>query len=301
MENMDGIGQKRKYPTDNIAMVMLLVASLAVAYLITYSRYAGPRKAGAQIVTQIKRKGISSFLDEHSRQSFFVIKDQKATPVGFTMDVFSDTPADNRFPISSAGLVYMRPTHQRPSWEQLALFRCDDSFNEFLWKSETVRSGERTAADIILGPDGMLTITQLGPKRQRQEYRPDPALMPDFLIEMLFTEILGSRHKKIIVETITAEGKARELAVSKTRRTDSDPPPAEAEYVLNVAFRDKPGFFQKVYFDNQGRISLISLMQDGLYFLERTSFEAVLRQFPERANLILRRKELLDSSYRSNR
>jgi len=67
------------------------------------ARCVVPARAGREVVAEIKRKGISGFLDNQGWQSFFLIKDAKDRPIGFTMDVFIDAAPEAELNIQSAG------------------------------------------------------------------------------------------------------------------------------------------------------------------------------------------------------
>jgi hypothetical protein len=56
------------------------------------------------------------------------------------------------------------------------------------------------------------------------------------------------------------------------------------------------GFFEQVYLDGQKRVLIRLLQQEGIYTLERTSIENILRQFPERADYILQKNKMLEQN-----
>lgn len=277
----------KKYEADKIALLGLFIVGLLIAHFITSSRYTGPLNAGREVVAEIKRKGISSFLDDRGWQSFFLIKDARDRAIGFTMDVFTDPAPDTKLNIQSAGLLYIRGRYGQ---EHLFSFQSDNSFDEFSWKSETAGPKGRSGTEILLGEDGVLTVTGLSRNKKVQSYKPGSASIPNFLLDLVFSQMLDSARERIIVDTIDAGGKMVEVLICKIKSGDSGPSPTGPAYELNVEFLDERGVSEKVYFNSRGRISKILLRQNGLYLFERTDAENILRQFPERADYILKKK-----------
>ena len=104
--------------------------------------------------------------------------------------------------------------------------------------------------------------------------------------------MLDSSHKKILVDIIDAEGAIIPAVIS---RIEGQQPPAaeeEAAYVLKVELLDGQGFSEQVYLDSQRQVSKRLLQQESIYTIERSSAENVLKQFPKRADFILRKKML---------
>jgi len=280
----------KKYGADKIALLGFFIIGLLIARFITSSRYIRPLKAGGQVVAEIKRKGIAGFLDSQSWQSFFLIKDTRGHPIGFTMDVFTDSMTYTALNIRSASLLYIRG---RYSHDKIMFFQSDNSFDRFSWKSETVRPGERSGTEILRGQDGVVTVTKSGRNKTQQSYKPDSASIPDFLLDLVFTQMLESGHTKIIVDTINADGKMVDVVISRIKTKYRRPSQTEAEYKLNVDFSDDGGFSELVYLDSQGRILEIFLEPDGICF-ERTNVEDILEKFPERVDYILQREKILE-------
>jgi len=103
--------------------------------------------------------------------------------------------------------------------------------------------------------------------------------------------MLDSGHKKILVDIIDAEGAIIPAVIS---RIEGQQPPAaeEAAYVFKVELLDGQGFSEQVYLDSQRWVSKRLLQQENIYTIERSSAENVLKQFPERADFLLRKKML---------
>jgi len=279
---MDETYTTGKYGADKITLLGLFVAGLVIAHFITYSTYTGPAKAGRQVVAEIKRKGISTFLEKQGGQSFFLIKNNLTDrTIGFTMDVRVDLATEAKLNIQSAGFLYTRGTF---SQERLTLFKSDSSFDEFSWKSETVVPGRRTGTEIILTEDGVLTVAKSGQKKT-QTYKPGPDSMPEPVLDLALAHMLESNHKKIIVDTINADGRLVEVAISRM-----SPAHSATEHKFKVHFLDERRFSEEVYVDSRGRITRIQ--QDNSYRFDRTSAENIVAQFPEWADYILQRNKI---------
>lgn len=290
---MDNTHGEKKYEADKIALLGLFVVGLLIAHFISSSRYTGPLKAGAEVVAEIKRRGISSFLDNLGRRSFFLIKNARGRSIGFTMDVFTDSLPEADLNIQSAGFLYIRGRYSR---QQVMSFQSDNSFDEFSWRSETAGPRARSGTHVLLGEDGVLTATKLARNGEKQSYKPDPASIPDFLLDLVFTQMLETGHAKIIVVTINAGGAMVEVVVSRIKNKESAPGRAEAVYELKVDFLDNRRISQRLYLDSHGRISKMLLEHDGIYLFERTSVENILKQFPEQADLISQKYKMLEQN-----
>ncbi|MHC4482133.1 MAG: hypothetical protein ACYSW4_01150 [Planctomycetota bacterium] len=244
-------------------------------------------RAGREIIAEIKHKGISAFLDKLGWQSFFLIKDVTGRTVGFTMDVAVNTASDAGLNIQSAGLLYIPGGYGQ---ERVMFLQSDDSFDEFSWKSETAAPGQRSSTEILLGEDSVLTVTRLNQSKEKQTYRLSSASIPDFLLDLVFSQMLESDRSKIIVDTINADGRLVEVVISRVKNRDSTLSQIESAYTLRVHFLGDRGFSEDVYLDSEGRIS--EIRRDGAYRFERTSAEGVLRLFPERSDYILKKNKL---------
>jgi hypothetical protein len=278
-----------------------------------------PLEAGSKIIAEIKGKGLDSFLAGQDRESFFLIKDAKEHTIGFMMDVlgfrFAERPQNGdaliepvpegqlgsplgRSPNILAGsFYYIRGRHDR---RQATFFQSDNSFNKFVWKSETAEETGRSGTEIALGKDGIMTVKKFDRRSEEKDYQISPAAIPEVLGELIFSQMLDSNQKEIFVDTIEADGKIAPALISKIethRRFASQNQSSgavvtgeEAAYAFRVEFLDGRGFSEQVYLDDQRRISRILLRQEGIS-LERTSKENILREFPEQGSYILQSKD----------
>jgi len=270
--------------------------------------------AGGQVVARIKDKGLNEFLRPSERSSqngatvegrvrrdFFLIKDAEGKTVGFTMDVLAlpqqarQTPDDltiSLVDIQLASLLYVRGRYPQ---EQVSIFECNNSFDEFFWKSESRSLAGATAAEITTQQAGVITVTQLSPKPRRKDYQLGPAAVPDILFDRLLSQMLDDSCEEIIADLIDAQGQIIPTLISKVK-IDDTAGFGEAQFAFKLEFLDGRGFCETVYLDSQRRIKKRILHQQGLYILERTDAQTVLKQFPERAEYILQHSDGLGES-----
>ena len=262
--------------------------------------------AGGQVVAQIKDKGLNEFLrppEESSqngatiegrvRRDFFLIKDAEGKTVGFTMDVLAlpqqaqQTPDDltiSSVDIQLASLLYVRGRYPQ---EQVSIFKCNNSFDEFFWKSEGRSLAGTTAAEIATQQTGVITVTQLSPRPRRKDYQLGPAAVPDILFDRLLSQMLDDNREEIIADLIDAQGQIIPTLISRIKIDDAADFEGQVQFAFELKFLDGRGFCETVYLDSQRRIKKRILHQQDLYILERTDVQTILEQFPERAEYIL--------------
>jgi hypothetical protein len=274
-------------------------------------------EAGSKIVAEIKGKGLDSFLasvdnkQEWDRESFFLIKDAREHTIGFTMEVlgshFAERPQNGAVlePVPEAQLnilawsfYYIRGRHDQ---EQITFFQSDNSFNEFVWKSETSGPSGRSGVEIVLDKNGIMTVKEFDLQAKEKDYQISPAAIPDVLDKYIFSQMLDSDQKEIFVDIIEADGKITPALISRievspsfasqNRSSGADIAQEEAAYLFRMEFLDGRGFSEQVYLDDQRRISRMLLQQESTYTLERTSAENILREFPEQGSYILQKKD----------
>lgn len=274
----------KKHATDKLALLGLFIVSLLIARSIVTSTHDQPLKAGSEIVAKIKSEGLNSFLDNQSQDSFFLIRDARARTIGFTMDILIDSGTDDQLNIQAASLLYARGRYAQ---EKIAFLQSDNNLDEFTWKSETVRPAGRSSTRITLDRTGIMTVSKSGTQPEEKIYQLNPAAIPDVFLEFVFSRILDSSYKKILVDTIDSDGRITPTLISKTKAD---------KYVLDVKFLDGRGFSERVYLDKQKQIFRILLQQKNVFILERSSAENILREFPERADYILQRDKILEQN-----
>jgi hypothetical protein len=242
-------------------------------------------EAGGKIVTEIKNKGLDTFLGsidnkkKLEQENLFLIKDATGRSIGFTTDVLG-TIEPGRF--GAVSFYYIRG---RLDQEQVTSFRSENNLDEFDWKSETIGPSGRSITEIVLNKNGLMTVRELGPRAKEKSYQASPAAIPDVLGEFIFAQMIDSNEREIFVDIIETDGKIVPALVS---RVDADR--QSSAYVFNVRLLDGRGFSEQVYLDSQKRVSRRLLQQENTYTLERADAEDILREFPERGSYILHRK-----------
>ena len=276
-------------------------------------------KAGSEIVTAIKIAGLDRFLDNQSRKDFFLIKDVRKRTIGFTMDVLGPRFAKSsqnggaQLNIQAASFYYIRG---RYAHERATFFQSDNSFDEFIWKSEISSIRGRNSTEITLLKDGIMTVKKFNAQVEEKNYQISPAAIPDVFIEFIFGQMLDSDYEKIFVDIIKADGTilpalisrietprrfaslaplcllsqtARGVTRVQVQNRNSGPAIVEEEtaYAFRMELLDGRGFSQQLYLDEQRRISKALLRQESIYSLERTTVENILEHFPEKADYVL--------------
>ncbi len=274
---MDTSNRLRQYEPDKIALLVFFALGLFIAFLISSSRYSGPAKAGALLIGRIKYNGISSFLDTETSRTFFLIKSASERIIGFSMMAYADSNDTSEFEINSASMLYMPG---RGGQEQLSYFRCDQQFDRFSWKSETVRAGGSIGVELGLDENQNLSIRRLGLNGVQRSHKLDSVVIPDYLLDLVLIEMSQSKYRKIIVNILKHDGEIIPALIQNLRHDGED--------VLELELLGDRAYSQKIYFDGEGKIIRVVLIQESTYIFDRSSAEEVRSIFPERADFILR-------------
>jgi hypothetical protein len=263
-------------------------------------------EAGSEIVAEIKSIGIGRFINNADQQDFYLIKDAMGRTIGFTMDVLAsrfakaaqdeasliDSGTDAQLNIQATSLFYTRGRFAR---EQATVFRSDNSFDEFVWKSETGDLAGRRGTELVLDKAGIMTVRKFGQQAEEKNYRIGPAAIPNVFGEFIFSQMLDSGRKRIFVDIIGVDGRILSTLVSRIEMEDSAIA-EETAYVFRVELLNDHDFSEQLYLDDQRRILKKVLRQESIYTFERTSAENVLRQFPERADYILKKDKMFEQN-----
>lgn len=242
-------------------------------------------QVGSEVVTEIKNTGLAGLLYGREQQTFFLIKDVKNQSIGFTMDTLIDLGLDAQLNIQAETFFYSRSRRS----QQRTLFQSTDNLDEFIWKSETSTASGKTGTEINLSKDGTMTVKKFSLQTDEKHYQLGAAAIPEVLFDQLLVQMLASGREKIIVDIIDADGKITPVFVY--REEDEN-----AAYVFELQLLDGRGFSERLYLDSREQIFKILLRQEGLYTLERTDAENILRQFPERAEYILQKSGTLEQN-----
>lgn len=245
---------------------------------------------GAEIVEAIKRKGLSGFLDNQARQTFYLIKDSAGRAIGFASDVLSSSGSDPPFDMQTAGFSYMEGRH---TIEQATSFRCTDRLDEFVYKSQARGTAGRNGAQIVLDKSGTMTVTRSGVRPEEKNYRLGPAAIPDVFLDEILGQMLDSGKEEIVVDIVDAHGKITPTFVSRIKAAKNDPGARDTAYAFQLELLDGRGFYEQLYLNEQKEIDRMFLQQEDTYIVERAAPEDIIREFPGYAQYILRNRQML--------
>jgi hypothetical protein len=259
-------------------------------------------KAGAEIVAEIKSRGLAGYLNNRNRQALFLIKDSAKRTIGFTMDVLVDsgpdgsplgvpgTAAGAQPNIQAAGLFYIRA--QR-TFEQATSFQCSNNLDEFIYKSEISHRTGRSGTETILDKDGIMTVRKFQEQPDGKSYRLGPAVIPDVFLDQLLMQMLENGTSQIIADIIEAGGKIIPTRIAAIEVAEDTTVDEDAAYVFLLELLDGRGFSEKIYLNDRKEVYLRLARQDNIYILERTDAESIAREFPEYAENIRRNNQML--------
>jgi len=248
-------------------------------------------EAGSEIIAKIKSKGLTSFLDNQNQQVFFLVKthrkDSERT-IGFTMDVLIDSGQNIGTNIQGAGLLYTRIPYTQ---ERITSFQSDDSFDKFVWKSETHSAAGRSGTEIILDANGVMTVRKSDVQPEEKSCRLSSAAIPTIFFQQLISVMLDSDKREIIADIIKPDGTITPTFIS---RIETKEPAAseQATYTLKLEFLSTGGFFEQAYLDKQKQISKRVFHLENIAIFDRATVKDILREFPERADSILQNNKV---------
>jgi hypothetical protein len=260
-------------------------------------------KAGAEIVTEIKSRGLAGFLENQNNQAFFLVKDAAERTIGFSMDVLVDsgidstpvgvpkTATDAKQNIQSAGLYYMRGQN---SFEQATSFQCSNNLDEFIYRSELNARIGRSGTETIQKTTGEITVRKFQAQPDEKTYRLNPVAIPDIFLDQLLLQMLESNKKEIIVDFIEANGKIIPTLIAAIEVAEDMSADDETAYVFKLELLDGRGFSELLYLNDRKQIYKRLARQDNMYILERTDTETIVREFPEQAEQVLRNNQMLN-------
>lgn len=255
---------------------------------------------GAKVVGQMKARGLSRFPGGQNKQSYFVLKDTRGGPAGYTIDILADLGSRAAMNIQVASSFYIRGRQGR---EQVIIFQGKDDLSEYVYKSETAGRFGRSGIEGVSDRTGVLSVKAYGTfifGRSFEEegaepfeekfYRPGSAAIPDVLAELVYTELIASEYERIMIDVIKTEGTIVPVVISRTGGAKAKADKNEG-YSLRLDFLDSVDSYLQVYLDKEQKIYKATLHRGTEYVLEQSSPEELARLFPEKANEILEREE----------
>lgn len=247
-------------------------------------------KAGAEIVAEIKSRGLAGFLDNQNRQAFFLIKDPAKRTIGFTMDMIVDSGTETQPNIRAAGLFYIRG---QSTLEQGTSFQCSNNLDKFVYKSEISHRTGRSGTETILDGHDVITVRKFQDKPNEKTYHLGPAAIPDVFLDQILMQMLESGTSQIIADIIDADGKIIPTHIAAIEVAQDITDDEDAAYAFMLELMDGRGFSEKIYLNDRKQVYLRLARQDNIYILERAEVESIVNEFPEHAEHILRNNQML--------
>jgi hypothetical protein len=254
----------------------------------------GLLQAGARLISDIRNKGLDIARDENSSVSFFTIADSHNKIIGFTMDAMELVRTDANTTINAADYYYLRGT---VSDEQVSFLHGGADLRQFTWRVET--SSRMGSKGIEMTADsGVLTVrtSQVGLSvnrragRETGEYELGETAVPDIILGPVLTRALDSNEQAFIIDVIRSDGIVMPAYVEKM-------PPAKWQTDSNstrMEWLDGRGYWQQTYYDSSKKAAKIMLGQESTYTLSSVDANEIMRIFPERANLVRDKNQILD-------
>ena len=254
-------------------------------------------QAGARLLSEIRDEGAKGVLagDADGRTvSLFAVVDPRGRTIGFTMDAMAAIQTDANTTINAADYYYLREPVPE---EQVSFFRGGADLRQFTWRVEaSSRVGSKGIE--MTADSGVLTIrrSRAGLSvnqrtgRETSEYELGEATVPDIILGPVLTRVLDSNEQAVIIDVIRSEGIITPAYVEKT-------PPAKGQTDSNsvrMEWLDGRGYWQQTYYDSSKKATKIMLGQESTYTLSPADANEIMKIFPERANLVRDKNQILD-------
>ena len=247
-------------------------------------------KAGAEIIAEIKSRGLDGFINNQNRQAYLLIKDEKKRNIGYTTDMIINSGTGNQSDIRAESQFYIRGQN---SVDHITAFQCSNNLTEFVYNSKTSSPAGRSDAEIVLDATGVITISEFQTQLNEKSCQLGPAMIPDVFLDLLLMQMLDSKKKRIIIDIIEATGKIIPTLLAVIETKDALAADEDAAYAFELKLLDGREFSEQLYLNDQKQVYKRLVHQDNLYILERTSAENIAREFPEHAERILRNNRML--------
>lgn len=253
-----------------------------------------PLESGAEIIAEIKSRGLAETLENYNSQSLFLIRNWQKRIVGFATDVTIDRNTDE-FNIEAMGLYYTESPFDR---EEMTSFQSNNRFDSFVWKTELVAAG-RSGTEIVLDDSGILTVEWFGSLMEsepapKRSYNVGRAAIPEMLLGQLYVAIMESDIKEALVDVIMSNGRIVPTHISRISPDDSVAEPGYPD--IKVKPVSGRGFFQLIYLDNRKRIARVEQQSferiKERYYFDRSTPEEAAEHFPDHKQFILQNENL---------
>ena len=249
-------------------------------------------QAGAQLISEVRGEGLNDILAGNSGQlvSLFTITDARGQAIGFTMDAMAAIQTDANTTINAASYYYLRGSVPD---EQVSFFRGGADLRQFTWRVETISRMGSKGIEMTAG-SGVLAVRRLraglSVNQRTSEYELGEATVPDVILDPVLTRVLDSNEQAVIIDVIRSEGIIMPAYIEKM-------PPAKGQTDSNsvrMEWLDGRGYWQQTYYDNSKKPTKIVLGQESTYTLSPTDANEIMKIFPERADLVRDKKQLLN-------
>jgi hypothetical protein len=254
-------------------------------------------QAGAQLISEIRDEGAKGVLTgdaDGGTVSLFAVADSHGQTIGFTMDAIAAIKTDANTTINAADYYYLR--EPAPD-EQVSFFRGGADWRQFIWRVET-RSRMGNKGIEMTADSGVLTVrrsrTGLSVNRrtgrETGEYELGEAVVPDIILGSVLARVLDSNEQAVIIDVIRSDGIIMPAYVDKI-------PPAKGQTDSNsvrMEWLDGRGYWQQTYYDSSKKATKIMLGQENTYTLSPADANEIMKIFPERADLIRDKNQILD-------
>jgi hypothetical protein len=254
-------------------------------------------QAGTRLLSEIRDEGVKGILagDADGRTvSLFAVVDPRGRTIGFTMDAMAAIQTDANTAINAADYYYLR---EPVPDEQVSFFRGGADLLQFTWRVEaSSRKGSKGIE--MVANSGVLTVRRLRAGlsvnrrtgKETSEYELGEATVPDIILGPVLTRVLDSNEQAVIIDVIRSDGIITPAYVKKT-------PPAKGQTDSNsvrIEWLDGRGYWQQTYYDGSKKTTKIMLGQESTYTLSPADANEIMRIFPERANLVRDKNQILD-------
>lgn len=249
-------------------------------------------RAGREVVDEIKNSGLNSFFESAPRQGLFLISDISEKPLGFATERILSSGKEP-LNIQAQSFIYYRGPNAR---EQVTFFQGDGRLEEFVWKNQSVGRNGTYDSELTLSEDRTLTLRESTGRLRESAYRLNPAVIPEIFLEQLFSRMVDSGRKEIVVDIIESDGAITPMYFALIQPNQSDTSEQPPAHTLRAGFMHKPDFFEYIYLDEDFRILKRTAQPRRIYTLERQNPGDILRYFPEKAEFILQSNKLIEQN-----
>ncbi len=246
-------------------------------------------QAGRRVIEQIKGKGLIELIPNQGLQLFFVVKNAAGQNIGFAMEHVDRTLTGDADNIEGTGFLYMRARRTR---EEASIFQCDDKLSQLSWQSQTKVGNMKSGVELNLSKTGLLTVIGLPGGNTQRQHLLNPAAVPYSVIEAIFNQIITENIQKIMVDIIYHDGQVKPVVISFAEPDRS----SDAAYIVKLQQLDQDQVGEEFHLDNQMNVIKRIIRQNGIYVLQSSTLEDVIRIFPERADDVLQRSRMLDDN-----